>query len=184
MVFSIQLYYFTIFTVQPITTSQIITGVKWNVINQSKNTRGVIWLCRTRYNQSKRRILSFRGFNLSGSFRRYPYRSISISMDSERGNRINAFLIVRHVLFFFPSIFFLNTSIHFSLLLFLYILLYIETLLYYNHFYRKDMPTAFSPLGGLSSPQAQKSGWLMLNAFSCKTVNQFEMKDTFLAARE
>ena len=28
--------------------------------------------------------------------------------------------------------------------------------MYYNHFYRKDMPTAFSPLGGLSCPHKKK----------------------------
>ena len=38
----------------------------------------------------------------------------------------------------------------------LFILLYIGTLLYYNHFYRKDMPTAFSPPGGLSCPRKIK----------------------------
>ena len=55
------------------------------------------------------------------------FANVSSRMDSERGHRINAFLIVRHV--FFSYLYIHYTHIHF-----LYILLYIGTLLYYTYF--------------------------------------------------
>ena len=83
------------------------------------------------------------------------FANVSSRMDSDRGT-----VLMRFCLYVTFCFFFLNEHIYtfqfVKILLFLYILLYIGTLLYYNHFYRKDMPTAFSLLGGLSYPHKKK----------------------------
>ena len=85
------------------------------------------------------------------------FPNVSFRMDSERGDRINAFLIAPHVFFLKRTLLYILVCYFFYFIFyFLYILLYIGTLLYYTHFHRKDMPTAFSPLGGLSCPDKKK----------------------------